>query len=216
MHCNSPVRLLGLTGLFGEGCHGNRGLVTWLTLLGYSFWFVTYWRGGQKIVSDFQESLAGGGSRVDRATVIAIALSSVGLAVTGIAFALGLLAGPGDSVAVVLVGWLLSVAGMAGMCACRRHLGKFHMVDTRVVPEHQVVDSGPYGVVRHPIYAFATVMYVGLGLAFLTWWDALLVAVVVVSYLLKVRIEDDFLAAHLPGYREYRRRVRWRVIPGVW
>ena len=58
-----------------------------LTLLGYLFWFIVYWRGGQKIVRDFREPLGRGGLRVDRAAVVAIALSSVGLAVTGIAFA---------------------------------------------------------------------------------------------------------------------------------
>jgi len=81
---------------------------------------------------------------------------------------------------------------------------------------HRVVTSGVYGVVRHPMYLGAVLMFVGAPL--LTGSAAALIAGVVLALLLAIRIvsEEQLLIADLPGYDEYRQRVRYRLVPFIW
>lgn len=82
--------------------------------------------------------------------------------------------------------------------------------------EHQVVDSGIYGFVRHPFYAADPLIYAGLGL-WLGSYLAVLCAVVPMSIgLLRLRNEERVLRRELPGYSEYTDRVPHRLIPGIW
>ena len=110
-----------------------------------------------------------------------------------------------------------ALAGAAGTFYARHYLGRFWTAETTVKADHRIIDHGPYGVVRHPIYTAAIGMYLGGGLAFATWWGLAAALFVIVGYVLKTRLEDDFLADRMaPGYGDYRRRVRYRLAPGVW
>jgi len=81
---------------------------------------------------------------------------------------------------------------------------------------HQVVDSGPYGVIRHPGYAGmiggVPLMAIGFG----SPWGFALACVFSLLILRRVAVEDRFLRANLPGYPEYAGRVTSRLVPGVW
>jgi protein-S-isoprenylcysteine O-methyltransferase Ste14 len=81
---------------------------------------------------------------------------------------------------------------------------------------HHVVSTGVYGWVRHPMYLGATLMFVGGPLV--TGAASALAAGLALVLLLVVRIADEeqLLARELPGYDDYRRRVRYRMIPFVW
>lgn len=79
-----------------------------------------------------------------------------------------------------------------------------------------VIATGPYALVRHPMYAGALLLIFGTPLALASWWGfvpAVLLAGVIVWRLLD---EEEFLSHDLPGYNDYRRNVRWRLLPGVW
>ena len=79
-----------------------------------------------------------------------------------------------------------------------------------------VIDTGPYAFVRHPMYAFAALQFIGAPLMLGSWWG---LAVVPAAYLgLSWRIfgEEKALTEELAGYGDYARRVRWRLLPGVW
>jgi protein-S-isoprenylcysteine O-methyltransferase Ste14 len=81
---------------------------------------------------------------------------------------------------------------------------------------HRVVDTGPYGIVRHPGYVgmmtaipfSALVLGSWIGVAFAVVYSALI--------LRRVVFEDAFLTTNLEGYAQYAARVRYRLIPGVW
>jgi protein-S-isoprenylcysteine O-methyltransferase Ste14 len=82
---------------------------------------------------------------------------------------------------------------------------------------HQrVIDVGPYRCVRHPGYVAALFLFFGMALALGSFWP--LVPAALASGLLVVRTswEDRLLRAELPGHDDYSRRVRWRLVPGVW
>jgi protein-S-isoprenylcysteine O-methyltransferase Ste14 len=85
-----------------------------------------------------------------------------------------------------------------------------------VASEQRVVSTGPYSVVRHPMYSGAMLLLIFTPLALGSWVGlpfALPVILVIVARLLS---EEKFLAGNLPGYADYRRKVRWRLLPGIW
>jgi len=79
-----------------------------------------------------------------------------------------------------------------------------------------VIDTGPYAYVRHPMYAGAVWLFVGMPLALGSWWPIALMVLVVPVLLWRLLDEERILIRDLPGYGEYRKRVRYRLIPGVW
>lgn len=88
---------------------------------------------------------------------------------------------------------------------------------TIVLAEGQrVVDSGPYAIVRHPMYAGALVMFVGIPLALGAWWGLAPAAAIVPVLVWRLTREEAFLAANLAGYGDYRTRVRYRLAPAIW
>lgn len=81
---------------------------------------------------------------------------------------------------------------------------------------HRLIDSGPYGWVRHPGYAGSLAAHLALPLALGSLWALVPAFLGVALFVLRTTHEDRFLAERLPGYRAYRARVRWRLLPGVW
>jgi protein-S-isoprenylcysteine O-methyltransferase Ste14 len=81
---------------------------------------------------------------------------------------------------------------------------------------HAVVDSGPYALVRHPLYVGAVLMFTGVALALGSWWALFPVGMVVVILLVRTALEDRTLRNELPGYQAYAQRVRYKLIPGIW
>jgi protein-S-isoprenylcysteine O-methyltransferase Ste14 len=116
-----------------------------------------------------------------------------------------------------VVGLITFLSGI-GMFVYAMSVNRFFSSVVRIQNErgHHVVDSGPYAHVRHPGYVGMLLAWATMPLALGSWWAFLPGSVVVVFGLLRVFIEDRFLAANLSGYREYAARVRYRLLPGVW
>ena len=81
---------------------------------------------------------------------------------------------------------------------------------------HAVVDSGPYGVVRHPFYAADPLILVGLSLWLESYVAAVCALIPIALMVMRLRMEERFLRRELPGYTAYADRVRFRLIPGIW
>jgi len=79
-----------------------------------------------------------------------------------------------------------------------------------------VIDSGVYGVVRHPMYAGTIPLLVGMSLWLESYAAAVLAIIPVSTLVLRIRIEEEFLRRELKGYEEYTKRVRYRLIPFLW
>jgi len=80
---------------------------------------------------------------------------------------------------------------------------------------HMVCDSGPYRIVRHPGYAGNVLALPGIVLALGSVWTIIPVIVALIITVIRTALEDKTLQEELPGYRDYVRRVRYRLIPGV-
>jgi len=86
----------------------------------------------------------------------------------------------------------------------------------RVEADQKVIDAGPYAYVRHPMYAAAIWLFVGIPLALGSWWSVALLILFLPVLLWRLLDEEKILARDLPGYTEYMRRVKYRLIPRVW
>ena len=86
----------------------------------------------------------------------------------------------------------------------------------RVEEGQRLATTGLYGLVRHPMYAGSLIMMLGTPLALDSYWG--LAVVIPAAAVLGIRIldEEKMLTDELDGYREYRQRVRYRLIPNVW
>ncbi|SAK47806.1 methyltransferase family protein [Caballeronia ptereochthonis] len=81
---------------------------------------------------------------------------------------------------------------------------------------HHVVSSGPYAVVRHPLYAAAGIMIPASALVLGSWWGLAASALLLAGLVWRTEMEERELIAHLEGYAEYAQRVRYRLVPFVW
>lgn len=80
----------------------------------------------------------------------------------------------------------------------------------------QVVTTGPYALVRHPMYAGALIMLLGVPLALGSYWGLILVALNVPVLMLRIHDEEAMLRQDLAGYDDYAHAVRYRLVPGLW
>jgi protein-S-isoprenylcysteine O-methyltransferase Ste14 len=85
-----------------------------------------------------------------------------------------------------------------------------------VVEGQTVISTGPYAIVRHPMYVAAVIMSVGVPLALASWWGLLTVVGVIAALVWRILDEEKLLRSDLPGYTEYTRHVRYRLMPFVW
>jgi protein-S-isoprenylcysteine O-methyltransferase Ste14 len=92
----------------------------------------------------------------------------------------------------------------------------FSSATIELAPDQKVISTGPYALVRHPMYAGALVLLLGIPLALGSWWGLLIVAAMLPALIWRLIDEEDFLARNLPGYVAYQTNVRYRLIPGLW
>jgi protein-S-isoprenylcysteine O-methyltransferase Ste14 len=81
---------------------------------------------------------------------------------------------------------------------------------------HKVVSTGPYALVRHPMYAGMIPMLVGTPLLLGSWWGLLFSALLLLMLAVRAVLEERTLGAELDGYADYAGRVRYRLIPRIW
>jgi protein-S-isoprenylcysteine O-methyltransferase Ste14 len=85
-----------------------------------------------------------------------------------------------------------------------------------VSTEQQVISSGPYSLVRHPMYAGASVLLLFTPIVLGSWVGIPFAIPIILMVAVRLLDEEKFLAANLSGYAEYRQKVKYRLIPFVW
>jgi len=86
----------------------------------------------------------------------------------------------------------------------------------KIQEAQQVVSTGPYSIVRHPMYAGVLLFFIGAPLLLSSWVGLCWVPVLAALLAVRAVLEERTLSEGLPGYREYAARVRYRLIPCVW
>ena len=80
----------------------------------------------------------------------------------------------------------------------------------------KVIDTGLYGIVRHPMYAATVGLFLAIPVVLGSWWSLLCFAPYPVILAVRIDNEEKILARDLPGYTDYQKRVKYRMIPFVW
>jgi protein-S-isoprenylcysteine O-methyltransferase Ste14 len=116
-----------------------------------------------------------------------------------------------------LIGYMLLIAGMAGV-TWAESVNKFFEPSVRIQTErgHNIVDNGPYAIVRHPGYVSGFLVFIGIPLTLGSVWALIPAFIVCVLLVLRTIWEDRMLRSELAGYEEYAGRVPYRLVPGVW
>jgi len=190
----------------------------WLFLLIYGAWaagvFAWLYRHDKAL---FERRLRGGPTAEKHRTQrVIMAIASAGF--------LGLLAVPAldqrlgwshTSAALALAGNLLFSLGWAGIVLVFRE-NSYSASTVEVMPNQTVVSTGPYAIVRHPMYAAAVFLLAGIPLALGSWWGLVPLVLTVPVLIWRLLDEERLLTRDLPGYAAYRQQVPYRLIPSVW
>ena len=115
------------------------------------------------------------------------------------------------------IGYTLLLAGI-GIVTWAEGVNKFFEVTVRIQTErgHEVIDSGPYAIVRHPGYVGGVVHALGMALSLGSLWALIPACIASTVLIVRTQWEDKTLQAELNGYEQYAMRVRHKLIPGLW
>lgn len=92
----------------------------------------------------------------------------------------------------------------------------FTSATIEVAENQKVVSTGPYAIVRHPMYTGGLLYLLGTPLALASYWGSVALAATAPFLIWRLFDEESFLVTNLPGYADYQKRVRHRLIPFVW
>ena len=118
-------------------------------------------------------------------------------------------------------GWLVWIAaavqlGSYGLYAEVLRENAYLSRTVEVQENQKVIDTGLYGIVRHPMYTATILMCLAIPLVLGSWVSFLLMLLYPVIIIRRIHGEEAVLEDGLPGYREYKAKVRWRLIPYIW
>lgn len=109
---------------------------------------------------------------------------------------------------IILMGYLLFVLTLRE--------NEYAARTVEVEAQQQVITTGPYAIVRHPMYVAATLMFGFSALALGSYWALLPAALLPLLLVVRILNEEEVLRRDLPGYAEYCKSVRYRLLPGIW
>jgi protein-S-isoprenylcysteine O-methyltransferase Ste14 len=115
----------------------------------------------------------------------------------------------------VLAGDVLLVLGFYFILIVYKE-NTFASATIEIAADQRVISTGPYAIVRHPMYASALLLLVGTPLALGSYWGFAPLAATLPFLLWRVVDEERLLTEQLSGYADYQRKVRFRLLPRVW
>ena len=92
----------------------------------------------------------------------------------------------------------------------------FGASNVRVEGNQRVASTGPYALVRHPMYSVGVLFIAGIALGLGSWWALVLLVVAIPMLVIRILDEEKLLAKDLQGYTEYEQKVRYRLVPYLW
>jgi protein-S-isoprenylcysteine O-methyltransferase Ste14 len=116
---------------------------------------------------------------------------------------------------IVILGEALVVLGFYFIFRVYRE-NTYTSATIEVAADQKVIQTGPYAMVRHPMYASALLYLVGTPLALGSYWGLVPFVAVIPFLIWRLIDEEKMLVQELAGYKEYRQRVRYRLVPGLW
>ncbi len=150
----------------------------------------------------------------EQSTVIKLSglMFLAGFIVAGLDFRFGWLTLPKGVVIVAAIVFLVAYILYAEVLRENTHLSR-----TIEVQENQkVIDTGLYGIVRHPMYSVTLLLFLSMPLVLGSIYSFLIFLSYPFIIAKRIKGEEEFLEKELDGYREYKQKVRYRLIPFIW
>ncbi len=146
--------------------------------------------------------------------VVAVAglMFIVGFVVAGLDFRFGWSTMPNWVTIVASVTFLGDYALYAEVMRENAYLSRTIKVEN----DQKVVDTGLYGIVRHPMYAATIEMFLMIPLILGSWYALIVFAVYPAVIVVRLKDEEALLTKELPGYAEYKQKVKYRILPFIW
>ena len=135
-----------------------------------------------------------------------------GFVVAGLDFRFGWSQMPGWVVIVASVLFVVAYALYAEVMRENAYLSR----TVKVEQGQTVVDTGLYGIVRHPMYAVTVLLFLMIPLVLGSWYGLVVFAFYPAIIVIRLKDEEDLLTRELPGYAEYKQKVKYRLIPFIW
>lgn len=135
-----------------------------------------------------------------------------GFVVAGLDFRFGWSAMPLPVTVVAAVMFLFAYALYAEVMRENAYLSR----TIRVEEGQTVVDTGLYGIVRHPMYMATVLLFFMMPLILGSWYALIVFALYPVLIIIRLKDEEALLTRELPGYSEYKKKVKYRLIPFIW
>ncbi len=124
---------------------------------------------------------------------------------------------PRISIPVVIIGIVLYITGQAIILWAKRS-NRFFSPVVRIQTDRgqTVCKEGPYGFVRHPGYMGGLIYAIVSPLVLNSFWGLAPTLISIVLTIIRTSLEDKTLQKELPGYQEYTKEVKYRLLPGIW
>lgn len=116
---------------------------------------------------------------------------------------------------IVILGDILLILGFFLLFLVFRE-NAFASAIIEVTADQKVITTGPYSIVRHPLYVSGLIIMLGTPLALGSWRSLLVFIPLTLVIIWRLIDEEKFLSKNLPGYEEYCQKVRYRLIPFLW
>ena len=136
----------------------------------------------------------------------------VGFAVAGLDFRFGWSCMPSWVVIAASVLFLAAYALYAEVMRENAYLSR----TIKVEKGQRVVESGMYGIVRHPMYAVTILLFLMIPMVLGSWYALIAFAFYPLIIIVRIKAEEDLLTRQLSGYAAYKRKVKYRIIPFIW
>lgn len=135
-----------------------------------------------------------------------------GFVVAGLDFRFGWSKMPGVVTVVASVLFLVAYALYAEVMRENAYLSR----TVKVEEGQTVVDTGLYGIVRHPMYMATVLLFLMMPIVLGSWYALIAFAFYPAIIVVRLKDEENLLTRELPGYAAYKKKVRYRLIPFVW
>lgn len=118
-------------------------------------------------------------------------------------------------------GWVLGIASVIflasyGLYAEVMRENAYLSRTIEVQEDQKVVDTGLYGIVRHPMYMATILMFLAMPVILGSWYAAAVMLVYPVVIIARIRNEENVLEEGLAGYKAYKKKVKYRILPYIW
>lgn len=137
---------------------------------------------------------------------------AAGFVVAGLDFRFGWSRMPSPVTVIASVLFLVAYALYAEVMRENAYLSR----TVKVEEGQTVVDTGLYGIVRHPMYMATILLFLMMPIVLGSWYALIVFAFYPAIIIVRLKDEEDLLTRELPGYAEYKQKVKYRIIPFVW